>query len=77
MNALTLAELHLKQAQLAEKATRLEQHWRTLPTGAKALAMGRQVKALEERAMDYYNLIRWVETRQERAAMAKTSRRAP
>lgn len=58
MQSITLAELRLKQAQLAEKAERLTQTWRTLPHGAKSTAMHRQIKGLEQRAADYADLLR-------------------
>lgn len=57
MNALTIAELELRRAQLAAQAERLRQEWRTLPTGARALRMGKRVKALQERVDDYTRLL--------------------
>lgn len=60
MNALTVAELRLKHAQLTERAERLEQEWRTLPHTAKAVALGKKVKALREQAADYGELLKEV-----------------
>lgn len=57
MNALTLAELRLKHAQLNERAERLEQEWRTLPVSAKSLALGKKIKVLREQASDYGRLL--------------------
>lgn len=57
MNALTLRELELRRAQLAERATRLEAEWRRMPTGAKATATGKEVAALKERAEDYQTIL--------------------
>lgn len=54
MNALTLHELRLKQAELAERAERLRQEWRhVVPTSNKSLELGRRVKTAQERADDY------------------------
>lgn len=62
MNALTLAELRKHQADLAWKAEKLRQEWRTLPaTGPRASTLGKQVKALEERANDYAEIIKGLE----------------
>ena len=64
MNALVIAELKLRQAQLSERAERLRQQWRRVPTGinpAKAVALGKEVKALDERAADYAALLRVAE----------------
>lgn len=57
MNALTVAELRLKHAQLTERAERLETKWRTLPPTAKAIALGKEIKALREQAADYGELL--------------------
>lgn len=57
MNALTIAELELRRAQLAAQAERLRQEWRTLPTGAASLRLGKRVKALQERADDYARIL--------------------
>ena len=61
MNPLTLAELRLRHAALSERAERLRAQWRTLPATARAVEMGKQVKALQERAADYAAIIRVVE----------------
>lgn len=61
MNALTLAELRLRHAQLTESAERLRAHWRTLPATARAVEMGKRVKALQERADDYAAICRVAE----------------
>lgn len=57
MNALTLRELELRHAQLAERAARLEAEWRRMPTGAKATVTGKEVTALKERADDYASIL--------------------
>jgi hypothetical protein len=54
---LTLAELRLKHAQLTERAERLELKWRTLPPTAKAVALGKEIRALREQAADYGRLL--------------------
>ena len=61
MNALTLRELELRRAQLAERAERLRQEWRKLPTGQRALVLGKEVAALDERAGDLSALLRVAE----------------
>lgn len=61
MNALTLAELRLRQAQLAERAERLGAQWRRMPATAGAITLGKEVKALQERADDLTALIRVAE----------------
>jgi hypothetical protein len=54
VNALTVRELELRRAQLAERAERLRQEWRNIPSAsARALQLGKEVKALQERADDY------------------------
>ncbi|MDT0442336.1 hypothetical protein [Streptomyces johnsoniae] len=58
MNALTIQELRLRQATLAEKAERLRQQWRqSTATSSRALALGKEVMALQQRADDYASLI--------------------
>ncbi|MEV7814283.1 hypothetical protein AB0P05_26695 [Streptomyces flaveolus] len=57
MNALTLAELRLKHAQLTERAERLEQEWRTLPVSSKSTVLGKKIKTLREQASDYGKLL--------------------
>lgn len=57
MNPLTRAELLLRHAQLTERAERLETRWRTLPPTAKAVALGKEIKALREQADDYGKLL--------------------
>lgn len=62
MNALTLAELRLRHAQLSEQAERRRQEWRTATsTSPRALSLGKQVKALQERANDYKALLGLIE----------------
>jgi hypothetical protein len=64
MNALTLKELRLHHAQLDERAERLRQRWRALPAGSspsRAVALGKEVKDLQERADDIAALIRVAE----------------
>lgn len=58
MNALTLAELRLHQADLAYKAEKLRQQQRSTPAiSAKASFLGKEVKAFQGRADDYAKLI--------------------
>jgi hypothetical protein len=58
MNALTLRELELQHATLNHRAEKLRQEWRTAPsTGPRASVLGKQVKALQERADDYGRLL--------------------
>lgn len=62
MSPLTLAELRLTQATLAHRAERKRQEWRhTQSTGPRALSLGKQVKALQERADEYRDLVRVAE----------------
>lgn len=61
MNAQTVAELRLRQAQLDERAERLEAQWRRMPATAAAVQFGKEVKALQERAADYAALVRVAE----------------
>lgn len=62
MSPLTLAELRLQQATLAHRAERTRQEWRSTPaTGPRALSLGKQVRALQERADEYRDLIRMAE----------------
>jgi hypothetical protein len=63
VNALTLAELRKHQADLAWKAERLRQEWRTsIATSPRAASLGRQVKAFQERADDYEAILKGLET---------------
>lgn len=62
MNALTLKELRLRQAQLDERAERLRQEWRACgATSPRALALGKEVGALQKRADDYRDILRVAE----------------
>lgn len=61
MNALVIAELRLRQAQLSERAERKRQEWRGMRATEKAVALGKEVKALDERAADYAALLRVAE----------------
>lgn len=62
MNALTIAELRLRQAELAHKAEKLRQEWRTLPaTSTRASVWGKQVKDLQQRADDYASILEGLE----------------
>jgi hypothetical protein len=62
VNPLTIQELHLKQAQLSEKAERLRQEWRTASaTSPRALSLGKETKLLQERADDYEKLLKLAE----------------
>jgi len=62
MNSLTIAELRLRQAQLAERAERLRQDWRTLPVGGRSLTMGKRVELIQQQADDYASLLRIAES---------------
>jgi hypothetical protein len=62
MNPLTIAELRLRQAQLAERAERLRQDWRCAgATTPRAAALGKEVRALQTRADDYASVLRVAE----------------
>jgi hypothetical protein len=62
MNALTIAELRRHQADLAWKAEKLRQEWRTATaTSPRAASLGKQVKAMQERADDYGSIIKGLE----------------
>jgi len=61
MNALTIAELKLRQATLAEKAERLRQQWRRMRATQAAVDLGKEVKALDERVADYAAIVRVAE----------------
>lgn len=58
MSPQTLAELRLRRAQLEERAERMEARWRLMPATAKAVELGKEVKALKGRAADYASLLR-------------------
>lgn len=62
MNALTLRELQLRHAQLEERAERLRQEWRQCgATSPRVLTLGKETKALQQRADDYAALLRVAE----------------
>jgi hypothetical protein len=62
VNALTLAELKRWQADLAWRAEKTRQAWREAPaTSPRAASLGRQTKALQERADDYAAIIKSLE----------------
>ncbi|RKN35965.1 hypothetical protein D7294_30510 [Streptomyces hoynatensis] len=61
MNPLTLAELSLRHSKLVEEAERLRLSWRRQPTGSRALAMGKRLRDLEQRAADYRRLLEMAE----------------
>lgn len=62
MNALTIAELRLRHAQLQLRAERLRQQWRTMnPAGPRSLSTGKQVKQCQQQADDYASLLRIAE----------------
>ncbi len=61
MSPLTLAALKTRQAALALSAERKREEWRRLPATARALELGKQVKALQARADEYRDLIRVAE----------------
>lgn len=61
MNPLTLRELELRRAQLAERAERLRQEHLTLPYNQRALSLGKEAKALQVRADDYEQILKSLE----------------
>jgi hypothetical protein len=61
VNSLTIAELRLRRAQLEERAERMEARWRLMPPTAKAVELGKEVKALKGRAADYAAILRVAE----------------
>ncbi len=62
MNALTVAELRLRHAQLAEKAERLRQEsHRTSGASTRAAFLARGARQYQQRADDYAALLRIVE----------------
>jgi hypothetical protein len=62
VNALTIAELRLHQADLAYKAEKKRQEQRTTPaTGPRALPLAREAKAFQERADDYAKILAGLE----------------
>lgn len=61
MNPLTLAELKLRHAELNHRAEKLRQEWRALPATARAIRLGKDIKALQERADDYGRLLEGLE----------------
>ncbi len=62
MNALVIKELRLRHAQLDERAERLRQEQRTVSaTSPRALPLGREVRAVQQRADDYAALLRVAE----------------
>jgi hypothetical protein len=60
MNARTIAELDLRRAQLAARAETLREEWLTLPAGPRASTLGKRIKAIEEQAGDYAEILRLV-----------------
>jgi hypothetical protein len=62
MNPLTIAELRLRQAQLAERAERLRQEGRSLSaTTPRAGFTARRVRLIQQQADDYASLLRIAE----------------
>jgi hypothetical protein len=57
VNALTIAELRLRHAQLTEKAERERQKWQNLPPTPGAIRLGKEIKQLQQRADDYGRLL--------------------
>lgn len=54
MNAMTVQELRLKQAQLSHRAESLRQQQRaTIPTTPRFTALARQIRDVQARADDY------------------------
>lgn len=68
MNPLTLAELKLRQAQLAAQAERLRQEARALPFGARSANLTKRVKDIQARADDYAAILAAIETKELRKA---------
>lgn len=62
MNPLTVAELRLRQAQLAERAERLRQEGRTLSAvTSRSAFLARRVRLIQQQADDYASLLRIAE----------------
>lgn len=61
MTPLTLAELRARHAELNLRAERKREEWRRLPATARAIDLGKQVKALDARAAEYAALLRIAE----------------
>lgn len=61
MTDLVLKELRQRHAQLELQAEKLRSAWRDLPTSARALAMGKQVKEIQRHADAYARLIKKAE----------------
>jgi hypothetical protein len=58
MNPLTIAEIRLRHAQLAEQAERARQRGRAVSaTGTQAMSLARQARLCQERADDYAALL--------------------
>lgn len=57
MNARTIAELDLRRAQLAARAETLREEHLTLPAGPRSSALGKRIKAIEEQARDYAEIL--------------------
>jgi hypothetical protein len=58
LEPITIAELELRRAQLTEKAARLrERQAATVSTSPACLALGREVRAVQQRAEDYGRIL--------------------
>ncbi len=57
VSELTLAELRYKHAQLVREAAVVEGRWRRMPTGPRAVATGKRLRDLKQRADDYAAII--------------------
>lgn len=67
MNALTLAELRLKQSELAHRAERLRQEARTVSSvSTRASFLARGARLAQERADDYASLLQVAEAEAQR-----------
>lgn len=53
VHPVTLAELRAQRGKLSMEAERLRASWRSQPVGKRSLAMGRRLKVLDQRVLDY------------------------
>jgi hypothetical protein len=60
ISELTMTELRLKHAQLKHQAAEARSRWRIMPTGPRAVAAGKRVRALDARAEDYRMILETV-----------------
>ena len=66
MNARTIADLDFRRAQLTARAETLREEWLTLPAGPRASTLGKRIKAIEEQAGDYAEILAAFTTKEPR-----------